>query len=865
MAENTRKYDPSFQDDVKSAVVGEGNIIYNYFYCSHDVKPVDADDTTIDDHLPCPYRGLFHFGPEDAEYFFGRNVFIEELYQATETRNFIPVLGASGSGKSSVVFAGLIPRLQKQGNWLFTHFRPGSDPFFALCLALISIYAPKLNKTEVIIQSRQLSNSLSKGEISLTDIFSQIQNHNPNQRLLLIADQFEELYTLCDDLNIRHSFLNVLISNFSQDKNVGLSSPSNLSPVLVMTMRVDFLGNALSYPRFADSLRNADIKIRSMNHQELMEVIEKPAHKLGVKFESGLVERILDDIEAQPGNLPLLEFALTELWNQRTSKELTHKIYEQIGQVEGALARHADGKYKNLTEVEKERVRHIFIQLVRPGEGTEDTRRIAIKGELGEENWSLVKQLADARLVVTSRNITEQETVEVVHEALIRNWGELRKWMNTDRVFRAWQERLRSAKELWEATNQDKDCLLRGAALLEAEERLKERPKDLISEKVFIEESIKEKTRIEQEEKQRQQRELEAAQKLAKAQKEARKTAEQAATKQKQANKKLRLGSIGLSIVSLIAFVTAGWAWNQTRIAELNLADSMGRNALSLLAEGKDLEAFIEAIKAGNILKKHHVKVKDPQVMAALINNIYNADERNRLQGHQEDVNSVSISPDGQTLASGSYDQTVKLWNWQTGEELRILQGHQEAVYSVSISPDGQTLASGSYDRTVKLWNLQTGEELRTLQGHQNSVISVSFSPDGQTLASGSVDRTVKLWNLQTGEEIRTLQGHQDSVYSVSISPDGQTLAFGSGDKTVKLWNLQTGELIRTLQGHQNSVWSVSFSPDGQTLASGSWDKTVKLWNLQTGEEIRTLQGHKHSVYSVSISPDGQTLTRVGF
>ncbi len=202
---------------------------------------------------------------------------------------------------------------------------------------------------------------------------------------------------------------------------------------------------------------------------------------------------------------------------------------------------------------------------------------------MGEENWSLVKQLADVRLVVTSRNINEQETVEVVHEALIRNWGKLREWMNTDRVFRAWQERLRAAKKLWEATNQDKDSLLRGAALVEAEERLKERPEDLISERAFIEESIRDKTRIEQEEKQRQQRELEAAQKLAEIQTEA-------AIKQKQANKNLRLGAVGLSIISLIAFITAGWAWNQTKIAELNLADSMARNSLSLLAENKDLE-----------------------------------------------------------------------------------------------------------------------------------------------------------------------------------------------------------------------------------------------------------------------------------
>ncbi|MFM7787520.1 MAG: S-layer homology domain-containing protein, partial [Microcystis panniformis] len=196
--------------------------------------------------------------------------------------------------------------------------------------------------------------------------------------------------------------------------------------------RADFLGNALSYRPFADVLQNTDLKLGTMNREELTEVIEKPAQKLGVTLEAGLVKRILDDVESEPGNLPLLEFALTELWQRRQGKELTHLAYTEIGQVQGALARHANEEYHKLSEEQREQMRRIFIQLVRPGEGTEDTRRLATKAELGEVNWVLVKQLADARLVVTSRSEEAQvETVEVVHEALIRNWGELRGWMDT--------------------------------------------------------------------------------------------------------------------------------------------------------------------------------------------------------------------------------------------------------------------------------------------------------------------------------------------------------------------------------------------------------------------------------------------------
>jgi hypothetical protein len=475
-----------------AATSGTGNAtitITNYYYREEArITPADSADVA-DDKLPCPYRGLFHFGPGDAEYFFGRKSFIETLFQATQTRNFIPLLGASGSGKSSVVFAGLVPKLQQEGHWQFTHFRPGSDPFHALALALVPLYTTNLNETERLAQARQLANYLRDGDIPLADVVAQIQQNYPSERVLVIADQFEELYTLCPDETIRRNFLDKL-TTFPFER-VGM--------VLVLTMRADFLGNALSYRPFADVLQNTDLKLGPMNREELTEVIEKPAQKLGVTLEAGLVKRILDDVESEPGNLPLLEFALTELWQRRQGKQLTHLAYTEIGQVQGALARHANEEYHKLSEAQREQMRRIFIQLVRPGEGREDTRRLATKAELGEVSWALVKQLADARLVVTSRSEEAQvETVEVVHEALIRNWGELRGWMDTDRVFRAWQERLRAGMYQWQqiengdVTGWDESRLLRGTALAEAEEKLKQRPEDLSEGELFyIQVSVK--------------------------------------------------------------------------------------------------------------------------------------------------------------------------------------------------------------------------------------------------------------------------------------------------------------------------------------------------------------------------------------
>ena len=452
------------------------------------VIPVESTDAA-DENLDCPYRGLFHFGPGDADVFFGREVFVQELFVATQTRNFIPVLGASGSGKSSVVLAGLVPKLQKESHWLFTHFRPGSDtasnPFLALARALVPLYTTDLNATKRMAEARQLAEYLQNGKIPLADVFAQIHQNNPRHKVLLIADQFEEIYTLCADNKVRHSFLDALLETFPSS-----STQSQCDRVLVTTMRADFLANALLYRPFGDVLKN-DIKLSSMNHDELTSIIAKPAEKLKVTFESGLVERILDDVKDEPGNLPLLEFALTELWKQQKDRQLTHAAYQKIGKVQGALARHADWNYGNLNATQKEQVRRIFIQLVQPGEGTLDTRRLATKAELGETSWNLVKQLADNRLVVTNQNAANQETVEVVHEALISNWDEFRRWMNEDRNFRAWQERLRFAMAQWQNNQADKELLLRGKVLAEAEEKLKQRRDELSAEeKEFIQASV---------------------------------------------------------------------------------------------------------------------------------------------------------------------------------------------------------------------------------------------------------------------------------------------------------------------------------------------------------------------------------------
>ena len=268
--------------------------------------------------------------------------------------------------------------------------------------------------------------------------------------------------------------------------------------------------------------------------------------------------------------------------------------------------------------------------------------------------------------------------------------------------------------------------------------------------------------------------------------------------------------------------------------------------------------------------------------------NVSNTKHLKTLVGHRYTVHSVAFGPDGKTLASGSEDNTIILWDTATGEHIKTLArstgpfvgptdpltGHTDTIYSVAFSPDGKTLASSSEDETIILWDTTTGEHIKTLArstgpfvgptdpltGHTDTVYSVAFSPDGKTLASGSADNTIILWDTATGQYKQTLTGHKRAVYSVAFSPDGKTLASGSWDKTIILWDTTTWKYIHTLAGHEKVVYSVAFSPDGQILASGSADKAIILWDTATGKHIETFTRHRKAIYGVAFSPDGQTL-----
>jgi tetratricopeptide (TPR) repeat protein len=425
---------------------------------------------------PCPYRGLLAFRPEDAADFFGREEVKVRLIDAAHRQSLIAVVGPSGSGKSSVVFAGLVAEIRQWGDWSITQFHPGRDPFGALAASLVPMLDPHLTAADRLLEVPKLAQVLRHGR--LDEVVDEWRARTGDRHALIVVDQFEESYALCADERERRRFLDTLlhaVAQYSAIRGPGLT--------VVITMRADFLNQALLHRGFADALQGATDMLGPMTREQLRLAIEEPARANGVTFMDGLIDRILDDVGEGSGRLPLLEFALTQLWQRQEHRRLSYAAYQAVGGVGGALTQHAEQVYASLSTAEQQAAQRVFGQLVMTGDGTADTRRVASRTDLREEDWSIIQRLADERLVVTDRDEAQQERAQITHEALIHGWDRLREWVATDRAFLAWRERMRAAARLWELNEHDEGALLRGALLVEAERWRAERP-DEIEERV---------------------------------------------------------------------------------------------------------------------------------------------------------------------------------------------------------------------------------------------------------------------------------------------------------------------------------------------------------------------------------------------
>jgi WD40 repeat protein len=814
------------------------------------------------------------------------------------------ILGSSGSGKSSALFAGLLPRLRSEQNWQIAQLRPGGQPFYALADALLPLLEPGSSETDRLSETRKLTKGFEAGEIDLFQVVERLLAKTPgSDQILLIIDQFEELYTLCPDKALQRSFIDTLL------QAVAAASIQRRSPlVLLLTMRADFMGQALAHRPFADMLQKTSLLMGPMTREELHEAVEKPAELQGAAFEPGLVERILDDVGNQPGNLPLLQFALTLLWEEQDDGWLTHADYETIGCVDGALARYADEVFNRLDEAEQAQARRIFVQLVKPGEGTEDTRRVASQEELGSEQWRLVQHLADKRLVVTGRDsLSGIDTVEVVHEALIQRWGKLQGWMQEDRAFRAWQERLRGSLRQWQESGRDEGALLGGAPLAVAQSWLAERSGELSPpEAEYIQASQAQQVQRQKERERRRQWTvlalaaglvLVAALGLV-ALFASQRASRSAQTAQNEANTRATAESVAVQERQNAQRQTAVLLAGQ---AETELANGYGDRAVLLaLAALEDYPYTPQAEHALGQAVSYNRAVQ-----------IYS--------GHSSAVTSVAWSPDGTRVASStSSDNNVHIWDPVTGKTTLVIDmpkgitGNKfDMALYVQWTPDGKRLLTltgdrytlGSQDYDLLVWDAASGELISSveianqaepvsgelsgtavnyptgaaaeiaahsgrlatlggdnsaliwdaawqkpalvLNGHTKGVSSVDWSPDETRLVTASLDGTAMIWDAQTGQTLHTLAGHEGRVNLALWSPDGSQIATVGADGVVRLWNAADGVLISSIATNAGEIFSLAWAPNGVRIFTGHGDGSLCIWEAASGKLLEILRGHQ--------------------
>jgi WD40 repeat protein len=657
-----------------------------------------------------------------------------------------------------------------------------------------------------------------------------------HERVVLVVDQFEECFTMCqgseEQDKEREQFFACLLGAVEQTKN---------KLCLVLGMRADFLGRCAEYRELAEKIDQHLVTVKPMTRTEIEEAITKPAELVGLQVERALVTKMTGDVVGSPGSLPLLQYTLTELWNQAQTGANRDRLqldsYEVLGGIEATLPKRANEVYQNLPPEQQPVAKRIFLELTQIGEISDSRRRVFLEDLINKQHsWELLSEVKDrlvaARLITAdaisrkdAANAQKQEQkvlLDIVHESLIRHWQELRQWVEKHQVALEIERRIEAKAREWSSRGKTDDpgLLLKGATLTEAEVFLQEYGNLGLLDGV-AEEYIK----FSQDVRDREEKD-----------------------KEKQ-------------IAQLKRALTESQLREQSaRVLNLLPVQPLEGLVLAIQTMGLNLEQLPEeALSSVENLAKHPGKILGV-VQASLNEAMTTARVPNTLRGHEDFINSVAISPDGKTIVSGSVDKTLRLWNLQGNPVGQPFQGHKGSVTSVAFSPDGQTIASGGSDGTVWLWNLQGKPIGKPFRGHGANVTSVAFSPDGQTIVSGSLDKTVRLWNLQGKPIGKPFRGHGANVTSVAFSPDGQTIISGSYDKTLRLWNLQGNPIGEPFRGHGANVTSIAFSPDGQTLVSGSYDKTVRLWDLQGNSIGEPFQGHKGPVRSVAFSSDERTI-----
>jgi WD40 repeat protein/DNA-binding SARP family transcriptional activator/tRNA A-37 threonylcarbamoyl transferase component Bud32 len=812
-----------------------------------------------------PYKGLRPFQEADAADFSGRTRATQQLLARMaddgQQARLLAVVGPSGSGKSSLVRAGLLPALRDGGlpgsaGWFVVELLPGAHPFEELEAALLRI---------AVNPPSSLLAQLERDEHGLRWAAERVLPAG-DAELLVVVDQFEELFTLVEDEAQRARFLAALYA-------VATDPGSRVR--VVLTLRADFYDRPLAYPGFGELLGARTQALTPLSALELEQAVRDPAERVGVALEPGLAAELVADVQDQPGTLPLLQYALTELFEHRQRTTLTLQAYREIGGVAGALARRAEALYQGLDPAGQAAARQLFLRLLAVGEeGTEDTRRRVLRAELAalEVGGPAIEAIIDAygrhRLLAFDRDpVTRGPTVEVAHEALLREWGRLRGWIESAREDLRTHRRLAAAAAEWAAADQDPSFLLRGGRLQQLQAWTTTSSLTLTGpERHYLEASTA-------------QHDAEQADRQARA--------TQQAALERRATGRLRALVAVLATLALVAGGLTTIAFNRQAAARRETRIALARELAADAIASVDVDperSILLALQAVTTTRE-----ADGTVLPEAEEALHRAVQANRTPvavTRTENLNlyavaggpgGVAFSPDGATVATPADHNSATIWNAGTGTAVRTFAGHTDRVTDVAFSPDGTRLAAASADHTARVWEVATGRLVAVLRGHSGPVVHLAFSPNGRRLATASWDGTARVWTIASATAITVLH-YAGPLDAVAFSPDGTHLAVAGGRRThyisgeMGIWDLAARRQVLRLRtpslaGKRSAgvVADVAFSPDPhrQLLATaGEGDGTLRLWNAKSGRQVGAL--HLGSVstelLTVAFSADGRWL-----
>ncbi|MEO8625257.1 MAG: adenylate/guanylate cyclase domain-containing protein [Candidatus Limnocylindrales bacterium] len=845
-----------------------------------------------------PYRGLQVFDERDAGQFFGREEIVAALVDQLRGARFLALIGASGSGKSSILRAGLIPALaDEKTRWRVLLLTPTAHPLEALADALEPDASPA-RLASLVDDMRADPRSLA---VALRPKGGSAAG--AHGRVLVAVDQLEEVFTLCRDESERNAFLGALVHASGLDDGAADTAPDRDRATVLATLRADFYAALAPYALLREAAATSQTYVGAMSSDELRRAIEEPARRGGWEFTPGLVDLLLRDVGDEPGALPLLSHALLETWHRRRGTMMTLRSYAESGGVKGAIARTADRVYETeLSDAQRPIARDIFVRLTELGEGAQDTRRRARLSELTPGNDDpaagvrlVIGALAEARLVTLG-----EDTIEVAHEALIREWPTLREWLSADRESLRLHRRLTEAAADWAISGFDDSMLFRGARLAQARESTDY--KGLLNqvEQQFLDASINLAEREEGEHEVARQREVDAAQALAAAQGQ---RAEEAARSARGLRQRAVLLAGALVVAALLAgaaFVLAQQSAMNASLASQSaqeardnaaLADQQAQEARdnATLAEQKATEAFAE--RMGADATQVLLSGREPELAALLAMSglragyTPQADAALQRAGrqrptevfqHDASVDSLAVTPDGKTMITVSAGLTV-VWDVDSGTRTQTLPAPAgsadfDSNSYVELSSDGGTLLLSGYDGRGALYRLSGRPTMAEPIAVDCPALSAetgirALSGDGLVLATyltgataGADAGDVLVVTIPDCAPVRPpfqLFGLNDPA----LNEDGTLLTGSLADNSVMtLVDVATGQVTAMFGADIGVFWHSAFSRDGSRIVVGNFDGTAHMFDVPTGNLLQTYRGHGDGVEHAMLSQDGSKL-----